>query len=67
LSLAKKFKAKQTYGLEKSENPKHAEADIRWQRIVLNDLGEFGNSVPISLFFTDLFCTFAQRVSLLAC
>jgi hypothetical protein len=43
LSLAKKFKAKQTYGLEKSENPKHAEADIRWQRIVLNDLGEFRN------------------------
>ena len=38
LSLAKKYKAKQTYGLEQSENPKHAEADIRWQRIVHNDL-----------------------------
>jgi glutathione S-transferase len=38
LSLAKKYKAKQTYGLEKGDNPKHAEADIRWQRIVHNDL-----------------------------
>jgi len=38
LSLAKNYKAKQTYGLEKHDNPKHVEADIRWQRIVHNDL-----------------------------
>ena len=38
LSLAKKYKAKQTYGLEKHDNPKHEASDIRWQRIVHNDL-----------------------------
>ena len=39
LSIAKRFKAKQTYGMEKTDNSKHAQADIRWQRIVSNDLG----------------------------
>jgi len=29
LSLSKKFKAKQTYGMEVNDNSKHAEADIR--------------------------------------
>lgn len=38
LSLAKKYKAKQTFGLGVKENEKHAEADIRWQRIVHNDI-----------------------------
>jgi glutathione S-transferase len=36
--LAKKYKAKQTFGLGAKENDKHAEADIRWQRIVHNDI-----------------------------
>jgi glutathione S-transferase len=36
--LAKLYKAKQTYGVSPSENPKHAMADIRWQRIVHNDM-----------------------------
>lgn len=43
LSLSKKFKAKQTYGMEVTTNLKHAEADIRWQRIVLNDVGMFSS------------------------
>ena len=38
LSIAKQFKAKQTYGIETHGNPKHVAADIRWQRIVHNDL-----------------------------
>ena len=40
---AKYYKAKQTYGMEVTTNLKHAEADIRWQRIVLNDVGMFSS------------------------
>lgn len=40
LSLAKKHKVKQSYGMVDADTvkQKHVEADIRWQRIVHNDL-----------------------------
>jgi hypothetical protein len=56
LSMAKKFKTKQTYGMEKSDNTKHAEADIRWQRIVLNDLGVCMCWNMLLLFFLNQRC-----------
>jgi hypothetical protein len=43
--LAKRYKAKQNYGLQPQEDSKHALADIRWQRIVHNDL----ENIPMGL------------------
>lgn len=45
MSLAKRYKAKQNYGLQPQEDSKHALADIRWQRIVHNDL----ENIPMGL------------------
>lgn len=50
LSIAKKFKAKQTYGMEfdtkDAKAVKAREEEIRWRRMILNDL----ESVPFALF-----------------
>lgn len=50
LSLAKRFKAKQTYGLEPADAKdekliKAREAEVRWRRIILNDL----ETIPIGM------------------
>ena len=64
LSLAKKFKAKQTYGVGPSENPKHAMADIRWQRIVHNDLENI--VVGLIVAWASLFSTYSPRVHIVS-
>lgn len=60
LSLAKIYKTKQSYGLVKVDNQKAIEADIRWQRIVLNDL----ENIPFGLIiaWASLLSSFFPQV-----